>query len=904
MAKPVMKILLSFLIFVGQVAYCSLKTRNFVYHQDFEGADPVRLKSTRGEYKVNYQGITEEKAYSGKKSYKVDVLLAPGGRYDLEIPLEKIPVVEGLKFSGMIWVKECLPRSRAILGVDFNFWPVMSDASGVRSFPWNVEHQGWVKIQADLFDRAEAFARKSFSREFYYVALPDRPAYTSSYIERIFLQLFTRDAGEMMRRFVVYMDDIRIEGTVPEEKEYQKQAEIRWEEVRERVNSRITGWEEKIKKAEAELKAGNNCGGEGERMKKELERKLNEINTQFSGDLKDSKRTGILRLQTYKRIESFCRQWNNYLRNISVLSQNKEEKKIQEIGCIIYQVNPNLNNQQRILPDTILIPGEIKTEMEIKGCAGEYEPGSFVIKAVKDIKRLKVVADELKGKAGKIPCSEIDIRVVKCWYQDEEGKKVLIPELLLKDDSLVEVDQQKKLSRIRFALADGQKYLSADDPEWPKPISRGESIPDNYPVWVCDDRENLQPVDIPAGSNRQFWVTVKIPDNLTPGDYSGRINLFWDGQPSGISIRLTIRVLPFKLSPSRIKAGVFGSDLGIGSLYYQGKLFPSGYQMVERRYRAVLKNQLAHGITVFWPFLDDGSNADFLGPVFHRQMLKKTLEIRNQLGVPNNIFIGSTQLVHRGLGIFSHKALTEINVPKQTEKDFLVQFTDYLKILRSYGIKDVYFHLADERDARELEAWLPVFDLLRQNGAKVMNSSQIGGSTFPLVAGRIDVFVCENGISRRETAMWHSAGTEVWPIWNPSGGVEDFELSRRQHGVLVWKTKCDGVTEYLYSQESAWLEAASSKTGLGGDGVHSLVYQTASGVIDTIQWEGYREGIDDVRYITTLEEAIKEAKKTGKKRNEVEEAERFLENIDADNDDLDLIRVEITRHIQKLNTRR
>ena len=31
-------------------------------------------------------------------------------------------------------------------------------------------------------------------------------------------------------------------------------------------------------------------------------------------------------------------------------------------------------------------------------------------------------------------------------------------------------------------------------------------------------------------------------------------------------------------------------------------------------------------------------------------------------------------------------------------------------------------------------------------------------------------------------------------------------------------------------------------------------------MIDTLQWEGYREGVDDVRYLSTLLEAIKSTK--------------------------------------------
>ena len=41
---------------------------------------------------------------------------------------------------------------------------------------------------------------------------------------------------------------------------------------------------------------------------------------------------------------------------------------------------------------------------------------------------------------------------------------------------------------------------------------------------------------------------------------------------------------------------------------------------------------------------------------------------------------------------------------------------------------------------------------------------------------------------------------------------------------------------------------------------HNMVYPTKNGVIDTIQWEGWREGADDCRYLSTLIRVIDEAK--------------------------------------------
>lgn len=55
---------------------------------------------------------------------------------------------------------------------------------------------------------------------------------------------------------------------------------------------------------------------------------------------------------------------------------------------------------------------------------------------------------------------------------------------------------------------------------------------------------------------------------------------------------------------------------------------------------------------------------------------------------------------------------------------------------------------------------------------------------------------------------------------------------------------------------------------------HNLTYPTADGVIDTLAWEGFREAVDDVRYLTTLENLLK--KGGGIDSSALREAASFL----------------------------
>jgi hypothetical protein len=81
---------------------------------------------------------------------------------------------------------------------------------------------------------------------------------------------------------------------------------------------------------------------------------------------------------------------------------------------------------------------------------------------------------------------------------------------------------------------------------------------------------------------------------------------------------------------------------------------------------------------------------------------------------------------------------------------------------------------------------------------------------------------------------------------------------------------------------------------------HVFTYPTDDGVVGTIQWEGFREGVDDVRYLSTLLKAIEKARRTYSPV--AAEAERWLEKLDPAGD-LDNIRREMVNWILKLQNR-
>jgi len=68
--------------------------------------------------------------------------------------------------------------------------------------------------------------------------------------------------------------------------------------------------------------------------------------------------------------------------------------------------------------------------------------------------------------------------------------------------------------------------------------------------------------------------------------------------------------------------------------------------------------------------------------------------------------------------------------------------------------------------------------------------------------------------------------------------------------------------------------------------------------VDTIAWEGFREAVDDVRYVTTLEKAIAAA--PAAKRRQAAEARKWLGALDPSLADPDATRATVVEWVLKL----
>ncbi|MBO5958958.1 MAG: hypothetical protein J6Q65_02430, partial [Lentisphaeria bacterium] len=254
-----------------------------------------------------------------------------------------------------------------------------------------------------------------------------------------------------------------------------------------------------------------------------------------------------------------------------------------------YYVVPPLSDVPR-LPDTFPSDGIPCGTVQIVASQGEYEPGSIVIAPMKNVDSFTLKASELRGPGGaKIPVSNIDIKMIKVWYQAGSGwygyfadalGRTLVPEMLLNDESMVRVVPGTKDNYVRYNNQDGSvsyHWISANF------MVTGYSYSNQANHGLIGDAPTLQPVVLNKNEFKQYFITVRVPENVPGGFYSGDLDLVADGKVIG-KAPITVKVLPFKLPAPKTN-------------YDQNKGFYLSMYGTATRNPVVLKNLAAHNCT-------------------------------------------------------------------------------------------------------------------------------------------------------------------------------------------------------------------------------------------------------------------------------------------------------------------
>lgn len=539
-------------------------------------------------------------------------------------------------------------------------------------------------------------------------------------------------------------------------------------------------------------------------------------------------------------------------------------------SAIVHYPVPAISPVMR-LPDAYPVDGRVGGTVGIILAQEEYEPASFVLYALKDLDRVTLSVGELKSDDGTVFSADaLDLKVVKVWYQGGNGwfsyftdvGLTLVPELLLKDESLVRVDTKEPANYARTKA--GETWISA-----PLKLDAGF---DHYAPGFAD-ADTLQPVSLVRGQFKQFFLTAHATRQTKPGLYRGTIEVTAPGQPAE-KIKVAVRVLPFELPLPKS-----GWDLQrdfvvtlMGAWPRVGADHPA--------FMPTLRNLRAHNLLHLGPNAGPGTPARE-AEVLVRAMKEAGFQTRPIIN--GNLPWAGT---HDGKPYTFDELMT-------FRRSALAWREFYLK---HFGHTEAAISLGDEQQApwvmKARAAWRIV------NEAGLMTNLAGHGHIFQKAGYTMDIHpTAGTPADAAKARIWHEVGPGYVGFYaSQHNGAENPAFVRRQHGLLGYLSGFDMVNNYEFAY-GPWNDRAIELYK-----PMVLAYPTSKGLVDTLAWEGFREGIDDIRYATKLRQLAQEAvdSKNLDRIYAGRQARQWLTVMDGTTVDLNAVRLEMIQKITRL----
>jgi len=373
-------------------------------------------------------------------------------------------------------------------------------------------------------------------------------------------------------------------------------------------------------------------------------------------------------------------------------------------------------------------------------------------------------------------------------------------------------------------------------------------------------------VELKEGLTREFWLTVHVPEDAKPGDYDGRITLrFADGKTEMIPVTLTVH--PFTLAEADFTFGLFWAWPNLGDVY--GPDTERYWETQEQLLRMLRQ----HGFTSFTgsplPTITGAKNG---GAVLDFTHFDRFWKLALSLG-----FCRDYQSY--GVGI---RGLTRETAQQQgLSYEALIRsaFSQLREHSRATGVPEMTYSLCDEprtedqyqRLFRELAIWKQAAPW-GMAGYISLTSKQLEDPNDPhrKIFDMLTVPIVNT----------HDAGVMEYAR-NQGKRVDIYNqgTSRFSFGLYQWREKLAGVgARWQWIMNIAHADPYYDMDGREPD--PCFIYFRTDGLAPAVRMGIAREGIDDLRYISTAVALAKKAEDSGNDEAQ-EAAARALGRIDS-----------------------
>jgi len=466
------------------------------------------------------------------------------------------------------------------------------------------------------------------------------------------------------------------------------------------------------------------------------------------------------------------------------------------------------------------LPNNRIDKLSVFASPEEYEPVTFAIYGLKDIKDFKITISDLADNSGNvIKSGNIDIRVVRSLPFIRDEKHYGLEPILLEKPKVIPVEKDKS-------------------------------------TWV--------------------WLTLYVPKGTPPGTYQARITLSApETKPSHLG--LSLKVLPIRLEEPDVLNGMC---FLIPNREY---LHPENLSKYFADMKAHGMNSIwtwpdfevkKVGEKIICDFSKFGLTRKDLQYFGHS--LDTILSEYQKAGFSKLWICGSAEPLNDLLSQMGYHHFTP-----EFDQSYIECARQLVAHARQKGWPEFAWHPIDEPNYNRegsMEYALYYYKLLKEHFPEIKTFADIGPWTgedeklFPYVD--LMTYACQK---KENIEKCKEAGCTFW-IYNHGGWGRFNKIDRLNRGIYTWKTGAKGNYDWVYTW---WIEP---KVPPSWHPSFVYVVPAPDGPLPTVAWEGIREGIDDLRYIYTLHQLIEKAKasKDSALMAEAAKAEEVLNDIMKD----------------------
>jgi glycosyl hydrolase family 123 len=506
------------------------------------------------------------------------------------------------------------------------------------------------------------------------------------------------------------------------------------------------------------------------------------------------------------------------------LTPDADEKKM---GFVLFK----RSIMDPVFLNTVPLPEERLTSLKAFAAKGEFEPLCFSVYPIKKLHNFKVRISSLKCGKFVIPKENIRISLLTYWnvryptYNSRETYKIM-PELL---------------ERVTV---------------------------DNMQAKEC----------------HRYWITVKVPENIPHGIYSGEVTIAHDHFEKAVSVPMRFRVLPFSLLKDPDKHySAYNYDMH-READHRRKLSKRAkekgvewiFRAARNEYKAMVDYGLDRSPTLYLDY-------DMKKKAFYLPHGKRAIKEILAAGMRGPFPIAVT-----GMGRFYYSVTGGKSMGGHSANAKAQPCPDFYKILKEKIAKfeeerkankwPVFIYCPlDEIAPCAQEYGVKVYKLFKNMGLKTYATKSPEAAEAASYAPYVDVWCSGRFVAPFKKAAF-TKGREYWCY--PNRVVDGFRKyrirargGRMTYGFGFWKSG--------YSMLVPWIWRTTNPDYLSKYSSCGNQFDEDGNFIPAYYWECYREGVDDLRYIYTLKTAIARRKGSNDAacRAAVEKGRKLLQQI-------------------------